>query len=183
MGNATPDTMAAADRPIFVLGERAPAVQLVQALADTEGLCALPVSRLLRDLVDAADGYYAAVGPVAGPDLVRSSIAPARWYGEFQAAHRRVSGAWRTVEFSGLSLLRLCALFPGAQFVVVRRIRRAMPPSRRPPVQEKERILEIDSAAAGSRETLGRVLNFLGEPVRFELDLSDTALPSATPLG
>jgi len=173
----SPPTVAAGHRPVFVLGERAAAVQLVRALGATDGLYAMPVTRLLTDLVAAVDRCYATLGPAA--DVPWASLAPAAWYRDVQAAYLRAGGKWRTVEYSGLSILRLCTLFPGAQFVVVRQLRRAMPPSRRLPALEHGRIMEIDSDRVGNPEALDRVLDFLGEPVRVvELDLSDQPLPS-----
>ena len=59
----------------------------------------------------------AAVAGLAAP-------ASARWYGDVQAGWLRASGKERTVEFSGLSVLRLCGLFPRAQFVVVHQLKR-----------------------------------------------------------
>jgi hypothetical protein len=177
MHDASSPTVAAAHDPVFVLGERAAAVQLVRALGETEGLYALPFTRLLTDLVAAVDRCYAMLGPAT--DVPWESLAPAAWYRDVQAACLGADGKWRTVEYSGLSILRLCTLFPGAQFVVVRQLRRAMPPSRRLPALEHGRIIEIDSDSVGSPETLDLVLDFLGQPVRvLELDLSDQPLPS-----
>jgi hypothetical protein len=165
------------DAPVFVLGERAAAVRLVRALGETEHLCALPVNRLLADLVSAVERTGARIEP--GGSGTWQSHWPARWYRDLQAAYMGSSGKPRTVEFSGLSILRLCALFPGAQFVVVRQLRRAMPPSRRPPPLERGRILEVDSDDVDGPDTLEFVMDFLGEPVgAVELDLSDQPLPA-----
>jgi len=177
MHDAPRSTVVSVDRPVFVLGERAAAVQLVRTLGNTDGLFAMPANRLLADLVVAADRGHAALGLKA--DAVWDNLAAARWYRDVQAANLRASGKRRTVEFSALSILRLCVLFPGGQFVVVRQLKRAMPPSRRLPPLEHGRILEIDSKSVDSSETLDRVLEFIGEPVpAVELDLSDQPLPS-----
>jgi hypothetical protein len=144
---------------------------LVGALGDTPALCGMPAGRLLADLVAAADRNRSgleSLGDAAGGAL------PARWYRDVQVAALRHSGKARTVEFSGLSVLRLCQLFPTAQFVVVRQLKRAIPRSRRLPPLAEERILQVGSAGAATAETVGRVLAFLGETgPNTELDLSD----------
>src|SRR6266508_3199550 len=134
--------VAPADRPVFVLGERAAAMELVRALGDTPTLSAMPANRLLADLVSAVDRYSPMFDPLAG---VAAGFRPAAWYRDVQLAQLRVSGKARTVEFSGLPILRLCSLFPAAQFLVVRRVRRAVPHSRPLPVLGREKILQIDS--------------------------------------
>ena len=157
-------SLVPADRPVFVLGERAAAVQLVRTLGDTASLCAMPPIRLLADLVMAVDRC-------AGKT---PALDPARWYGDVQAAQRRATGKGRTVEFSGLPILRLCRLFPTAQFVIVRATTRALPPSRRLPAQGVEKIFEVDSAEVTAPETLAGVLTFLGETGEaLELDLTE----------
>jgi hypothetical protein len=164
--------MTRVDQPVFVLGERAAAVQLARALGDTPTLCALPANRLLAEMVSATDRCAAVLGPLSG--VARDGLRPARWYRDVQAAHLRASGKPRTVEYSGVSTLRLCQLFPGAQFVVVRQLQRAMPRSRILPAIERQRILEVDSGTVTLPDTLEHVLAFLGEPAdTLELDLSD----------
>jgi len=169
------------DRPVFVLGERAPALELVRALGATPAFYAMPGTRLLPDLVAAAGRARPTLGSLlgAGPP---AGLLPARWYRDVQAAGLRHSGKARTVEFCGLSILVLCELFPAAQFVVVRQVKRAIPRSRRLPPLEPGRILEVDSAAAAAPESLSRALAFLGAPPPVELDLSDRRVgPAANP--
>jgi hypothetical protein len=172
--------MAPVHRPVFVLGERNAALQLVRALGETPTLCAMPANRLLFELVHALDRCSRDLEPLTGSahDGLRP---PATWYRDIQAARLRGSGKTRTVEFSPLSILRLCELFPRGQFLVVRQLKRAIPPSRRLPAPELERILEIDSESATTPGTLERALTFLGEstgPV--ELDLSDDEVTSSS---
>ena len=162
------------NRPVFVLGERAAAVQLIEALGRTAALCAVPLNRLLFDLVVAVNrgsrSFVAADAPLDG-------FRPGAWYGDVHAALARAAGKPRTIEFSGLSVISLCEMFPAAQFVVVRQLKRAMPRSRRLPPLERGRILEIDSEAVDTAETLELVLAFLGEPAgAVVLDLSDGPL-------
>jgi hypothetical protein len=160
------------NRPVFVLGERPAAMALLRALGDTPTLCALPPNRLLAEVLSATDRCTAVLGPLNG--LAREGLRPGAWYRDFQAAHLRASGKPRTVEYSGVSILRLCQLFPDAQFVVVRQLRRAMPPSRRLPALERGRILEVDSTTVDAPDTLELVLAFLGVVAdTFVLDLSD----------
>ena len=164
---------ASSHRPVFVLGERAPAVEMVRALGRTPALYALPMNRLLPDLISAVTRGRPALEPVLGPEAVGGAVL-AGWYREVQAAGLRRSGKTRTVEFSGLSILQLCDLFPTGQFVVVRQVKRAIPRSRRLPPLERRRIFEVDSAIAATPESLARVLAFLAEPAdAVELDLSD----------
>jgi hypothetical protein len=164
--------MARVDQPVFVLGERAAAVQLARALGETPTLCAIPANRLLAEMLSATDRCAAVLGPLSG--VAREGLRPGAWYRDLQAAHLRASGKPRTVEYSGVSILRLCQLFPGAQFVVVRQRKRAMPRSRRLPALERERILEVDSETVDDPDTLERVLAFLGAPAEtVVLDLSD----------
>lgn len=172
MNSPSASAVASADRPVFVLGERAAAIQLVQALGDTPSFTAVPLNRLLADLASAADRCAPAFGPIADP--VHEALRPARWYQDVLAAQLQASGKARTVEFSGLSVLRLCGYFPDAQFVVVRQLKRAMPRSRRFPPMEGHRILQVDSERVNSPETVERVLAFLGEPTdQVVIDLSD----------
>lgn len=172
MNSPSPAAEPSADRPVFVLGERAAAIQLVRALGDTPSFTAVPPNRLLADLASAVDRGAPAFGPVGSP--VREALRPDRWYQEVLAAQLQAGGKARTVEFSGLSALRLCRYFPGAQLVVVRQLKRAMPPSRRVPPMEGHRILQVDSEGVDNPETVERVLAFLGEgPEGDELDLSD----------
>jgi len=155
-------------------------MEIVRALGDTPALAALPGNRLLRDLLAAADRSRTELEPLAGPVLGAANLA-AGWYRDVQAAWLRARGKDRTVEFSGLSVLRLCQLFPTAQFVVVRQLRRAVPRSQRFPVTGRERILEIDSDRVADPETLRRVLAFLGEGVeQIVLDLSDGSIVAAS---
>ena len=49
---------ALTDRPVFILGERGPASTLLRALGATPGFCALPVNRLLYDLLLAVERSY-----------------------------------------------------------------------------------------------------------------------------
>jgi len=177
--DATPTAPAVrlAGRPIFVLGERAPAMDLVWALGATPTLCAMPANRLLADLVAAVERGAAAVDPAVV--FAGGEARPARWYGEVQAAWLELTGKARTVEFSGLSVLRLCELFPSAQFVVVRPLRRAIAPSRRLPELGRTRILEVDSGSVTAPVTLERVRAFLGEPAApVEIDLSEERIVS-----
>jgi hypothetical protein len=169
--------LPAPDRPVFVLGERQAAMQLVRALGDTPTLCALPGNRVLHDLLSAVERAGAELAPLAGSTPGGSALA-ARWYRDVQAAWLRPSGKERTVEFSGLSVLRLCELFPSAQFVVVHQLKRAIPRSRRLPPSGRERILEVDSARAAEPDTIDDVLAFLGEPEQVVLDLSDDRVVS-----
>jgi len=165
-------TAAPVNRPVFVLGERAAAIELVHALGATPDLCAVPANRLLGDLVSAADRCARAFGPLAG--AAREALHPAGWYRDVLTVLLRASGKPRTVEFSGLSILSLCGYFPQAQFVVVRQLRRNIAPSRRLPPLEGHRILQVDSEGAGSPETVERVLAFLAEGAEAVfLDLSD----------
>jgi hypothetical protein len=164
--------VVAVNRPVFVIGERAPAAQLVEVLGTTPTLQPVPPNRLLPDLLAAVERYSRRL-PV-GTDLAPQGLHPEGWYGDFQVAQLRGSGKPRTVEFSGLSILRLCRLFPWGQFVVVRRLSRAIPPSRRPPGPELDKILEVDSQTVDGLDTLEWVLAFLGEPTgRLTLDLTD----------
>jgi hypothetical protein len=159
-------------RPVFVLGERAPALQLVQTLGQTPTLQAVPANRLLPELLAAAERCTRRLD--LGTDLDAQGLRPARWYGDFQAAQLRASGKTRTVEFSGLSILRLCHLFSWGQFVLVRHLERAIPRSRRVPAPERDRILEIDYQTVDDPETLERVLAFLDQRAEaLVLDLSD----------
>jgi hypothetical protein len=180
--------MSPVDRPVFVLGERTAAVQLVRALGDTPTLCAMSANRLLYDLVQALERCSRDLEPLIG-SAHEDPQFPATWYRDVQAARLRGSGKTRTVEFSGLSILRLCELFPRAQFLIVRHLKRAIPPSRRLPAPELGRILEIDSEWVTTPGTLECVLSFLGESTEpVELDLSDTAangarLPAGTVSG
>jgi len=168
------------NQPVFVIGERPAAMELVRALAESPTLCAMPANRLLADLVSAADRCR--------PDLEALALSdgdghrpPAGWYREVQAARTRITGKARTVEFSGLPVLRLCELFPSAQFVVVHPLTRAIPPSRRLPALRRGRILEVDSSSVAGAATLERVLAFLGEPAaEVELDLSDRSVPTSS---
>ncbi len=161
------------DRPVFVLGERPAAIEAVRALGETPGFCAMPSNRLLSDLVWAVDRWLPDLEPLAA--LSRDGyVPPASWYREVQAARLAQTGKTRTVEFSGVSVLRLCRLFPAAQFVVVRRLERAIPRSRQLPTLGRDRIVEIDRADTTTPETLEHLLMFLGElaaPV--VVDLSD----------
>ena len=172
MSSAPVPLLPAPDRPVFVLGERPAAMELVRALGETPALCALPGNRVLRDLLSAVERARADLEPLAGSTPGGSALA-ARWYRDVQAAWLRTSGKDRTVEFSGLSVLRLCELFPSAQFVVVHQLKRAIPRSRRLPPSGRERILEVDSARATDPDTIEDVLDFLGEPEQVVLDLSD----------
>ena len=172
MPTEAPSVMPRVDRPVFVLGERAAAVQLVRDLGDTPKLCAVPVNRLLAEMMSATDRCAAALGPLGA--VAVEGLRPAGWYRELQTALLRDSGKSRTVEFSGVSIIRLCQLFPDAQFVVVRQVKRAMPPSRRLPALEHGRILEVDSETVTLPDTLEHVLAFLGAPeAMLVLDLSD----------
>ena len=160
-------------RPVFVLGERPAAMQVVRALGDTPEFCAMPSNRLLSDLVSAVDRWIPDLEPLTA--LARDGhVPPASWYREVQAARLAQTGKARTVEFSGVSVLRLCRLFPAAKFVVVRRLERAIPRSRQLPELGRGRIVEIDSADAATPETLDYLLAFLGEPAALAVvDLSD----------
>lgn len=161
-------------RPVFVLGERAPAVQLVEALGQTPTLHAVPANRLLPELLATAE--RCARHLELGTELDAHGLRPAWWHGDFQAAQLRASGKTRTVEFSGVSILRLCRLFPRGQFVLVRHLDRAIPRSRRVPAPEQDRILEIDYRTVDDAETLERVLAFLDQPAEaVVLDLSDAS--------
>jgi len=166
------------DRPVFVLGERPAAMQVVRALDDTPDFCAMPSNRLLSDLVSAVDRWLPDLEPLAA--LARDGhVPPASWYREVQAARLAQTGKARTVEFSGVSVLRLCRLFPAAQFVVVRRLERAIPRSRQLPARGRERIVEIDCADTTTPEMLDHLLTFLGEPAApVVVDLSDDDGPS-----
>jgi hypothetical protein len=166
------------DRPVFVLGERTAATALVRALGDTPTLCAMPANRLLSDLVHALDRCSPDLKPLTDP-AHGGLRPPTSWYRDVQAAALRGSGKIRTVEYSALSVLRLCELFPGAQFLVVRQLKRAMHPSRRLPAPELGRILEIDSESATTAGTLERALAFLGAREPVELDLSDNQVTSS----
>jgi hypothetical protein len=169
--------VVAAHRPVFVLGERTPAVHLVQALGDTPTLRAVPANHLLPELLAAAERCARRLEP--GTDPASHGLRPADWYGAFQAAQLQASGKDRTVEFSGMSILRLYQLFPWAQFVVVRHLQRAIHRSRRLPGPERDRILEVDSQSVDHPGTLERVLAFLGEAAALPVvDLSDQ--PTAT---
>ena len=166
-----------ADRPVFVVGEREPALDLVRALGDTSTLCAMPASRLLQDLVQAVERCPVDLDSLgAAGDALRR---PANWYREVQVAHTRASGKIRSVEFSGMALRRLHHLFPHAQFLVVHRLNRAIPPSRRLPALAPEWILEVDSGVAATAEAVERVLTFLGEVTEsVVVDLSDHRMRS-----
>jgi len=170
------------DRPVFVLGERQAAMELIRALGDTATVCALPLSRLLPDLVSAVERAAPATEPLAVMGQ-GSPILPASWYREVQAGWLRFTGKTRTVEFSALSVLRLCHLFPTAQFVVVHQLRRAIPRSRRLPTLGRDRIIEVDSGRVTDPQTVERVLAFLHEPVEqvepAELELSDARMATA----
>jgi hypothetical protein len=170
--------LAPVDRPVFVLGERTAAVELVRALGDTPTLCALPTNRLLSDLVHALDRCSPDLEPLTGP-AHEGLPPPTTWYRDVQTACLRSSGKIRTVEYSALSVLRLCELFPGAQFLVVRQLKRAIHPSRRLPAPEPGQILEIDSESATSPGTLERALAFLSAREPVELDLSDNEVTSS----
>lgn len=171
--------VAPVDRPVFVLGERAPASQLVRALGGTPTLYGMPPNRLLAELVWAVDRCAPIFEPITG---LTEDLRPAAWYRELQLRQLQLSGKARTVEFSGLSAVRLCSLFPHSQLLVVRRLKRAMPRSRRVPDLAPGRLLEIDSEEPISRETLDQVLAFLGEPGEpLELDLSDGSLTTTVP--
>jgi hypothetical protein len=162
------------DRPVFVVGERPAAIQLVRALGETPDLCAMPPNRLLPDLALAVERCAADLEPLTG--LERAGLRPpASWYREVQAARIQVSGKMRTVEFSGLSVQRLDLLFPGAQFLVVHQLkRRAVDRSRRLPPLGPGRILQISSDVPATAATLARVMAFIGEPAEQVLvDLSD----------
>jgi hypothetical protein len=179
MNERTNPAVAPADRPVFVLGERAPASQLVRALGETPTLYAMPPNRLLAELVWAVDRCAPIFEPIAG---LAEDLRPAAWYRELQLRQLQLSGKARTVEFSGLSAVRLCSLFPHAQLLVVRRLKRAMPRSRRVPELPPGRLLEIDSEEPMTPEALDRVLAFLGEPAEpLVLDLSDSSLSSSVP--
>lgn len=163
--------IAPVDRPVFVLGERDPAIRLVEALGETPTLQAMPASRLLAELAWAVDRCAPSFESITGLD---NRLLPGVWYRDVQIRQLQVSGKERTVEFSGLSAARLCILFPNAQFLVVRRTKRAMPRSRRLPQLPQGRLLEIDSEEPVTPEMLERVLAFLGEPAEGPvLDLSD----------
>ena len=166
------------DRPIFVLGERIAAMELVRALGDTATLCAMPVNRLLSDLVHALDRCARDIKPLTVP-ADGGVRPPTTWYRDVQAACLHGSGKIRTVEYSALSVLRLCELFPGAQFLVVRQLNRALHHSRRLPAPEPGRILEIESESATTPGTLARALAFLGAMEPVELDLSDNQVTSS----
>ena len=63
--NTTPAPAAAlVDRPVFVVGERPAAMQLVHALGETPGLCAMPLNRLLPDLALAVERCAADLDPL-----------------------------------------------------------------------------------------------------------------------
>ena len=66
--NTTPAPAAAlVDRPVFVVGERPAAMQLVHALGETPGLCAMPLNRLLPDLALAVERCAADLDPHLPP--------------------------------------------------------------------------------------------------------------------
>ena len=111
--------------------------------------------------------------PLAG--LERAGLRPpASWYRQVQAARIRLSGKPRSVEFSGLSVQRLDWLFPGAQFLVVHQLKRAVDRSRRLPALGSGRILQISSEVPATATTLARVMTFLSEPTEpVVVDLSD----------
>ena len=161
------------DRPVFVVGERPAAMQLVRALGETPDLCAMPPNRLLPDLALAVERCAADLEPLAG--LERAGLRPpASWYREVQAARIRLAGKTRSVEFSGLSVQRLDRLFPDAQFLVVHQLKRAVDRSRRLPALGRGRILQIDSDVPATPATLARVIAFLSEPAEpVVVDLSD----------
>jgi hypothetical protein len=161
------------DLPVFVLGERAPAMQLIGALAATPAFCAMPANRLLHDLLVAVEHSYAGIAPLE--ELERGGQRPpATWYREVQAAQAHRTGKPRTVEFSGLAVRRLNHLFPRAQFLVVHELARAIPRSRRLPPVPPGCILEVGSETCGTDDTLERVLAFLGEGVQdIVVDLAD----------
>lgn len=169
--------------PVFVLGERPAAMELVRALGDTPALSAMPANRLLLDLIAAVERCLPDLEPLAVFER-DGHLPPASWYREVQAARLCQSGKSRTVEFSGASILRLSSLFPTAQFLVVHQLKRAIPRSRRLPALGRGRILEIDSAEPTAPETLERALAFLGEtPEMAIVDLSDhqlTTVPVTT---
>jgi hypothetical protein len=168
--------------PVFVLGERPAAMQLVGALGDTSALCRMPATRLLPELVAAADRW--APGFAELPGSGDHGLRPASWYRDVQAARLRSSGKSRTVEFSALSVLQLCRLFPRAQIVIVRQLTRALPRSRPLPALEQRRILEVDSDDPTSPGVFERVLAFLGEAVEADLlDLSDHTAESPAVMG
>lgn len=170
--------IAPVDRPVFVLGERAPAIQLMKALGETPTLFAMPVNRLLAELAWAVDRCAPSFEPISG---LADLLLPAAWYRDVQLRQLRLSGKTRTIEYCGLSALRLCTMFPHAQFVVVRRIKRAMPRSRRMPELAQGRLLEIDSEEPITADTLESVLAFLGEPAEsLVLDLSDGSLATTS---
>jgi len=174
--------VAPVDRPVFVVGERPAAMQLVRALGETTALCAMPPNRLLPDLALAVERCASDLDPLAG--LERDGLRPpASWYREVQAACLRHSGKARSVEFSGLSVRRLDRLFPDAQFLVVHQLKRAIDRSRRLPALGPGRILEIGSDVPVTARTIDRVLAFLGQPAeQVVLDLSDERVGSwATP--
>ena len=98
------------DRPVFVLGERQAAMELIRALGDTATVCALPLSRLLPDLVSAVERAAPATEPLAVMGQ-GSPILPASWYREVQAGWLRFTGKTRTVEFSALSPVEKVAFF------------------------------------------------------------------------
>lgn len=176
----TPSASPAAppNRPVFVLGERSAALEVVRALGSTANFAAMPASRLLADLVATVDRWAPVLDPLGA--LGRNGLRPAHWYREVQKAQMRAAGKPRTVEFSSLSVLRLCILFPRAQFVVVRQLKRAMPRSRRLPDLAEGRIVAIDSQGATTPETLERILAFLGATAEtIEVDVSDTAVGAA----
>jgi len=171
--NTNAPAMDPVDRPVFVVGERPAAMQLVRALGETPALCAMPPNRLLPDLALAVERSAADLEPLAG--LERAGLRPpASWYRQVQAARIRLSGKPRSVEFSGLSVQRLDWLFPGAQFLVVHQLKRAVDRSRRLPALGSGRILQISSEVPATATTLARVMTFLSEPTEpVVVDLSD----------
>jgi len=171
--NTNSPAMDPVDRPVFVVGERPAAMQLVRALGETPALCAMPPNRLLPDLALAVERSAADLEPLAG--LERAGLRPpASWYRQVQAARIRLSGKPRSVEFSGLSVQRLDWLFPGAQFLVVHQLKRAVDRSRRLPALGSGRILQISSEVPATATTLARVMTFLSEPAEpVVVDLSD----------
>lgn len=148
------------DRPVFVVGERVPAEDLVRALGATPDLCAVPTTRLLRDLVDAVERGQKALAPLwpgadgAGP------VGAAAWYRDVQASHALAAGKPRTVEFCGLGAGRLASLFPVAQIVRVQTgagRRRPRPLASLPAT----RLMEVSTEAARGGSALAEVLSFL----------------------
>lgn len=164
-----------ADRPVFVLGERGPATALLLALGSTPDFCALPVNRLLYDLLQAMERSYADLGDLQ--TLWTEGPPASRWYREVQLARAASEGKRRTAEFSGLAAARLLYLFPEAQFVVVHTVRRPRRRSRRLPALTPGRILEIDPASVGLDSTLRAVLEFLTPAgMRQVVDITDAPM-------